>query len=281
MTRKQDKIEIMNNSIIQHGSLSDRIYLMKLKEEDPVDLINKLRKLAEENHYSKIFAKIPQSFADNFYNVGYEKEAVIPNFYNGTEDAVFLGLYFSSKRKLEQQPDVIEKNLALAKGKAGKGEWPDLLEGVTIRQCVPEDAERMAYVYKEVFPSYPFPISDPIYLIKTMAENIVYYAIEIAGELISLASSEMDIESENVEFTDFATLPQHRGNGFALHLLDTMEDAMKARGIKTGYTIARAMSAGMNITFAKAGYQYSGRLINNTNISGQIESMNVWHKVNL
>ena len=34
----------------------------------------------------------------------------------------------------------------------------------------------------------------------------------------------------------------------------------------------------MNITFAKAGYTYGGRLINNTNISGQIESIKVWYR---
>jgi len=32
----------------------------------------------------------------------------------------------------------------------------------------------------------------------------------------------------------------------------------------------------MNITFAKAGYRYAGTLVNNTDISGTIESMNVW-----
>jgi hypothetical protein len=34
----------------------------------------------------------------------------------------------------------------------------------------------------------------------------------------------------------------------------------------------------MNATFAKAGYSFGGTLINNTNISGDIESMNVWYK---
>jgi len=43
-------------------------------------------------------------------------------------------------------------------------------------------------------------------------------------------------------------------------------------------TIARAMSTGMNITFACCGYNYAGTLVNNTNISGSIESMNVWYK---
>ena len=34
----------------------------------------------------------------------------------------------------------------------------------------------------------------------------------------------------------------------------------------------------MNITFARQGYAFSGTLYNNTNISGNLESMNVWHK---
>jgi hypothetical protein len=34
----------------------------------------------------------------------------------------------------------------------------------------------------------------------------------------------------------------------------------------------------MNITFAKRGYNFGGRLINNTNICGGTETMNIWYK---
>ena len=78
--------------------------------------------------------------------------------------------------------------------------------------------------------------------------------------------------------TDFATLSECRGNSLGTHLLEHMEQAVKTKSIKTAYTIARAASPGMNITFAKCDYEYGGRLINNTNISGQIESMNIWYK---
>ena len=88
----------------------------------------------------------------------------------------------------------------------------------------------------------------------------------------------MDTVSKNVEMTDFATLSKFRGNSYANLLLRFMENEMRSRGMQTAYTIARAISPGMNITFGKAGYTYGGRLINNTNIAGQIESMNVWHK---
>jgi hypothetical protein len=57
-----------------------------------------------------------------------------------------------------------------------------------------------------------------------------------------------------------------------------MEQTVKMKGIKTAYTIARATSPGINITFARKEYRFGGRLINNTNISGRIESMNIWYK---
>lgn len=53
---------------------------------------------------------------------------------------------------------------------------------------------------------------------------------------------------------------------------------MQARGIHTAYTIARATSFGMNIVLAKMHYAYGGTLYNNTQIGGQLESMNVWPK---
>ena len=132
--------------------------------------------------------------------------------------------------------------------------------------------------FKEVFESYPFPIHDPVYLQKTMKSHIQYFYVSDRGRFVALSSAEMNHSCKNVEMTDFATLQAYRGRGLAVHLLGTMEKEMKERGIKTAYTIARAVSAGMNITFAKMGYAFSGTLINNTNISGNIESMNIWYK---
>jgi putative beta-lysine N-acetyltransferase len=140
------------------------------------------------------------------------------------------------------------------------------------------DVEQMALLYQKVFQSYPFPIHRPEYLRQTMGQNVSYFGIWEQDKLIALASSEMDPESLNAEMTDFAVLPEYRGNQFALFLLMEMELEMKLRGIKTAYTIARLKSMGMNRTFYKAGYQYRGTLINNCHISGSLESMNVWSK---
>jgi len=79
--------------------------------------------------------------------------------------------------------------------------------------------------------------------------------------------------------TDFATLPSHRGRGIATHLLGVMDTHAREAGVRVAYTIARACSFGMNITFGRRGYRYAGTLVNNTQIAGSIESMNVWYKL--
>jgi putative beta-lysine N-acetyltransferase len=78
--------------------------------------------------------------------------------------------------------------------------------------------------------------------------------------------------------TDFATEPAYRSVGLAGHLLQRMESAMRRDGVKTAFTIARARSFAVNILFARASYAFAGTLANNTNISGRLESMNVWYK---
>jgi putative beta-lysine N-acetyltransferase len=147
-----------------------------------------------------------------------------------------------------------------------------------LKKMTKKDALIMAKLYESVFETYPFPIHDAQYLKKTMEENIHYYGIFHGDKLVALSSSETDPDYENSEMTDFATIPSYRGKSLALLLLLEMEDSMKNLGFKTLYTIARAKSYGMNATFAKAGYSFGGTLINNTNISGDIESMNVWYK---
>jgi putative beta-lysine N-acetyltransferase len=150
--------------------------------------------------------------------------------------------------------------------------------GIHVEKCTPQDIHAMADLYKTVFPSYPFPIDDPNYLYKTMRDNIDYYCVRKHNEMVALASAEMSFRYKNVEMTDFATLPAECGQGYAGEILHQMEQDMQEKEIYTFYTIARAISIGMNATFTKQNYLFGGRLPNNTDISGHIESMNVWYK---
>lgn len=275
-----DVIEKIDNSIIQKGESNDRIYLMKLDERDYPDMVLKLDEIADSEGYSKIFAKIPATMKDFFLQSGYSIEAQVKNFYKGETDALFLGKYADDKRR-HIPSDVraqIEKNIELAKSKSDKKPNFELKAGFKMRAIVESDLKDLAELYKVVFKTYPFPIHDPKFLKSVMESHVKFFGVFEGEKLVAAASAECDKENLNAEMTDFATNPDYLGNGFAVPLLDAMEESVSGEGYATSYTIARSMSPGMNITFAKMGYEFKGVLINNTNISGSIESMNVWAK---
>lgn len=273
-----DKIETLDHSLIQHGPTNQRIYLMKLSGRDLPDLLGKMDRLAERKGYTKIFAKVPLQVKSLFRERDYVQEAAVPNFYHGRIDGVFLSKYLSPKRKQDPRRERVETILQTAREAAEQTDSEPPPRAFTVRPAEAADCEEMAALYREVFESYPFPIFNPHYLEDTMGSHVKYFCALDGDRMVAAGSCEMDRSAENVEMTDFATLPDYRKQGLAQQLLETMEAHMRQRGMKTFYTIARALSPGMNITFAKSRYTYGGTLIQNTHICGRLESMNVWYK---
>jgi lysine 2,3-aminomutase len=274
---EDDKVEKFSNSLIQHGKNNDRIYVMKLDKQDMPEIFSDLYNLAYENRYGKIIAKVPTSSYGYFLENEYIKEAYIPNFFKNGENLYFMSKYLDENRKIDTDEGEVEEVLFHTKS-AEAEDNKRLPEEFEIRVCSEEDVEAMKNLYNRVFDTYPFPINDQNYLLKTMKENVVYFGVWEGETLIALSSVEMDKENFNSEMTDFATHPEYRKLGLASILLDKMEEELRNRNYKTLYTIARAKSHGMNKVFSKNEYKYTGTLINNTNIFGDIESMNVWYK---
>ncbi len=275
-----DVIETLRRSTLQHGKLNDRIFLLKLAPEDCPDILPLLDELADQRGYTKIVAKVPTELKEWFVRWGYHREARIPGFFNARDRRAveLMARYPDPGRSLDPDPDRTETVLAAALKEQGAGRPAPPAPPYHCRIAEKGDTPQMAALYRDVFPTYPFPIHDPAYLDETMDGHSRYAGIWKGDRLVSLASAEMDPGEKNAEMTDFATRPRHRGQRFAGFLLGTMEAAMAAAGIRTGYTIARSRSFGMNITFARAGYSYGGTLVNNTQIAGRIESMNIWYK---
>ncbi len=272
-----DCITTIGSSVIQHGPLNNRIYLMKLARPDAPSIVPKLDDLASAQGYSKIFAKVPASFVKEFLAAGYRIEARVPGFFHGVEEGVFLAKYFSQDRREAAGPpieEVVADALARAGAPGGAKHAPEW----EIAEAAPVDAKCLAALYGQVFETYPFPITNPHYIRETMADNVRYFMVRQEGTLIGASSAEMDLPSGNAEMTDFAILPAYRGRGISSSLLRHMERAMEQEGICTAYTIARAGYPPVNILFARSGYRFGGTLVNNTSICGSFESMNVWYR---
>jgi len=279
MIRMPDHIEKIGRSIIQHGPYSQRVYLMKLHVPDAGSIRPAMEQLAHENKYGKILAKIPLGCEAEYRQNGYTREAVIPEYFKNGEDAVFMAMYFSADRRKVTDGAEIEEVLSLALKRKQPVEKSKGDGTITTRICGQTDIEEMSRVYLKVFETYPFPIFDTDFLSEAMLNNQArYFCVQRNGRIVALAASEIDWGNRAVEMTDFATLPEYRGQGLAVYLLKEMENSMAKEEMRTAFSIARALSPAMSIVFASNNYDFGGTLYNNTNISGRIQSMNIWYK---
>jgi len=250
---------------------------MEYDQLDQYYIVDRLELLAKEKLYDKIVLKIPSSICDDFIEKGYKSEGKVLNYGQGKEDFYFLSKFLSNERSLTDKQAEYDRIINVAQTKKHEP-LPPLSDDFHITKMDKSKSKIMASIYKEVFKTYPFPIFDPIYIQDTMDTHAVYFGVYHGHELVALASSEINEKNKNAEMTDFAIKPQFRGNQLAKHLLTILEEEMASRSILTFYTIARSESLPMNCTFASLGYHFGGTLINNTQISGKLESMNIWYK---
>jgi putative beta-lysine N-acetyltransferase len=275
----RDKIEKFGKgSFVQHGKLNNRVYLMKLKKPDFPKILPYIENLIRSYSYTKVFCKVPYWAVPILISEGFIIEAQIPGFYDEKDDVFFMSKFLDNERfsnKENEQLELLAQELIASDKNVEKTFSSDGFSSAKLKK---DDVTDITTVYKKVFKTYPFPIFNTGYILKTMKENVDYFGIKANGKLIALSSAEIDKEGRNAEMTDFATLPKFRGKSLATMLLIKMEIEMKEQNINTLYTIARLNSIAMNKTFLKLNYKYAGTLVNNTNIAGEIESMNVYYK---
>ena len=275
--KEPDKIEFINDSIVQHGKFNNRIYLQRFSTNKVPDILTKVHQCANENNYSKIFAKVPISFKQKFIEYGYIEEAFVPKLFDAKIDVSFMSKFLNSERANIANPKKINAVLNAALQKEKEQEKYTLPNGFNFKIADKNRVADIASVYKKAFANYSFPIFQTEYILKTMKQNIEYFCILKDKDIIALSSLEKGTFQE-VKMSNFATLPEYRGNQFSLFLLEQMERKIKQNNFKISYTIIRAQSYGMNIILAKSGYKYGGTLVNHANVLGKFESMNVWYK---
>ena len=242
-------------------------------------LCERLIWLANANEFDKIFIKADRNDWQEFLCLGFVLEGIL-KYYDRGEDAFVMSRFSSLERALSQrviaETDLIETLMRQDRSEA----HPTLADGLECFACKEQHIPELVALYRHVFRTYPNPLTHPDYIQQTMRRNMLYRAVcDQTGHIISAASAEMDTKHSNAELTDCATSPECRGGGLMNHLLSRLGDDLIERDIQTGYSLARARSHGMNRVFYSLGYEYSGRLINNCDINGQFEDMNIWVKL--
>ena len=258
------------------STYNQRIQVLDYRFQDARAFVEALRRRAEASGFGKVFMKSRAGDTPALETAGMEREATIPAYFGG-EDADVVALFVDPSRR--ESPHLDEERQILEKVRSAprQPDPPPLPTDHQSLTATPEDAEELAALYAEVFVSYPYPIQDPSYLVDTMRSHVVYRIVrDERNRVVAAASGETDPDHGNAEMTDFATLPDQRRKGLALHLLAGLEEEMERKGIEHLYTIARARSFGMTRVFYNRGYRFTGTLVNNCHISGGFEDMHVW-----
>ncbi|WP_459840394.1 putative beta-lysine N-acetyltransferase [Halanaerocella petrolearia] len=263
-------------AIINLSQLNQRIVIKDYQGSNLSELVTRLIKLADQEGFTKVWAKVYKEDREKFEAAGFETEAIIDSFYH-TDDACSMAYYLTKERQTRRNKEEADRILTETKKLAE--ERKDLATGYNFKVADKENIKALAKLYDQVFNSYPYPIDDEGYLLKMMEEGVIYGVIYQGQQLVAAASAETVAQYKNAEMTDFATLPDYRGQGLAGYLLQQLEEELKERDYRSLYTIARANIYGINKIFSQSGYDYKGTLIKNCNIAGGLEDMNLWCKV--
>ncbi len=254
-----------------------RLKILDYEAENYPNMIRRLAWLAESNDFDKIFVKATKEDFQQFLSHGYMMEGVMRYYFHG-QDAYILSRFSSFDRAqsddLLKEAQLIEELIYHSNGENKRRTDPDTQVLTATDKHIP----MLVWIYRSVFETYPSPLTNPDYIKSTMDRNIVYRLAIDGDKAMAAASADIDAKHSNAEMTDCATVPEAQGKGLMQVLLAKLEEDLRSRGIMTAYTLARAMSVGMNRVFYRLGYEFSGRLVNNCDIFGRFEDMNIWVK---
>ena len=220
----------------------------------------------------KIIVKSRPADREGFIAAGYREEAMVRGYFNG-EDMHFMVRYTDSTREEPVESQDQEDRIREMVMKSVSQREPE--PGIAMPAGF-SDAEELSSIFRQVFQIYPTPVEDPSYLRKTMQEGTMYYAIRQDGRMVSVGSAEVNAKWSNAELTDCATLTEAAGKGHMFSIMARIDKELIRRGIRSRYSIARAMSYPVNVIFHRLGYSYSGCLRKNVRIGTGLEDMNVW-----
>ena len=225
----------------------------------------------------KILATVRETDRQAFFDHGFVQEAVIAGYFQG-ETGYNVSFFYDQARAFSAR--IKEEDEIIAKAEEYWGQFSPLENSEFIfRTGSREDAPDMAYLYDTVFKTYPTPMDNENYISGVIQDDLVLFKVaEYDKRIVSAASAELNKEFFNAEITDCATFMEFRGKGLLSELVYHLENLLQEKKYVTLYSVARATSPGINIVFSKHGYEYTGRQINNSNIMGKLEDMNIWVK---
>ena len=279
-----ETIETIEGALVYHGNIHNRIYFSEAEKGDLDILLPKMKDLAKKQKYEKILSKAPESSMNLLKSNGFKVEAKIPGLYKGTIDGYFLADYVSKERHQNDEKSLKTiasvKAIALAANKPDTDSHFELPAHLEIEKLSSQDFDQLENLHKKAYKYHPNQIKDRAQFDTLAALNHHFYGLFEDGKLLVSTILAIHKEEANVEIVDFVTHPDFRGQNLSYFLVQHLKGQINSLECKTIYTMVRATSYGLNITFSKHGFTLAGTLTNNCVVRDTMESMNVWYLKN-
>ncbi len=240
-------------------------------------LVNYLNELAGTQPVGKIIIYAFNTDWKELLALGFHIEGVMSGYYRG-DPAYCMSSFIQRDRARSDR--VFDEDLILRQiVKHGVKIHGKRNTKYTIRRAERRDINDIKDIFLKTFATYPSPIENRAYLEGLISrDEYVILVAEHGGEIAGIVSADIDSEHLCAEITDCVVCPEHRGNGVIGNLVDCLEAELKNKGLRYLYSLARAGVLQINAVFHNRGYLYKGRLLNNCNICGRFENMNIWEK---
>ncbi len=258
-----------------------RIKLFGLRAGDiPADCVPEIVRACRRDGclFSKITVYALPGDSQRWRGMGFRNEGTICGFFPAHIDAEIWAAYPKAERSVEHWKQESESTLTIARHKETS---PARLEnGYHCRRCKPPDAGEITRLMLGTFREYPCEIT-PESVARNISDgrNLFRAVFDAQGEMVAIASAEVDRVHSAAELTDCVVAPQHRHRGLMRFILSRLEtDTVLRLGIEDLYSLARSRETGMNCDLSMLSFEHTGRLVNNCRMPLGWESMNIWCK---
>ncbi len=241
-------------------------------------VIEQLKRVSHQTQAGKIIAYVQEQEKIYLEQHAFIQEGVIEGYFRGKKACCFSYFCDSERRNSKhtaEEDHILHQALQDTNKKTSPGEF----NKYTIRNVSEADTPALAAFMDKHFDTYPTPVHDPRYIKKAITGQYLFKIALFDGEIVCTASADCNQTLLNAEITDCLTHPDFRGQGLNGHLIDLLEEDLRGSGYITLFSLARAISPGINRVLSKKGYRYGGRMVNNCSIMGNIEDMNIWGKI--
>ncbi len=234
-------------------------------------------KMCNKYGMGKIITVLYEKDTPTFIENGFVLEGTIEGYYKG-QTGYCLSYFCDPKRAISHKLNEAVEIIKNSEGYTNQYHH-SINKDFFIRTADLDDVNELARLYDTVFKTYPTPMNSPNYIKRIITSNqVIFKVAEYESQIVSAASADLNHELLHAEITDCATLAQFRGRGLLSALVYHLEETLIAKRYITLFSLSRALSLGVNIVLSKHGYRFTGRHINNCNIMGELEDMNIWVK---